>query len=415
MTLLSRAEYLARVFDPGVLNGMNGTNGAAPRSSVSDDDPVVASYESAFAEAIRTTGSIYEPMSPMIQAAHERRMEILDGLDIGDVSESVCVDFGVGSWGFACIYPRLQRCGFAVGFDISGEAVRESDRLSRTSDWPYGDRFAYLRSRGDRIDLRDSSVDLFFTGECIEHIENTDAFLDEIHRVLRPRGTLILTTPNTDAYFYQRKGEHYAVGPEHLALMSYAELIQYLEPRFEVVAAHGFNGTLHRDMDDLIAEPEVARRWAAMFIDRPDLASGLVVVARSRPDYRPARFLQTFALHDHPAIRRGGSWEVIPLHRAITGLRAVDGRKAQLEFTVEGDGVILSFWCHDWGGRARVSVAGRHEDVELYEPVGGFRRLRMDGLPPGRQRMRVRGLPDRDPRSAGHQLIFYQAVVYRRV
>src|SRR6266851_10043111 len=107
----SRDEYLTRVLEPEVLNG---TNGAAPHGSVSDEDPVVASYESAFAEAIGTTGSIYEPMSPMIQAAHERRMEILDGLDVGDMSESVIVDFGVGSWGFACIYPRLQRCGFAV-------------------------------------------------------------------------------------------------------------------------------------------------------------------------------------------------------------------------------------------------------------------------------------------------------------
>ncbi len=411
MAPLSREEYLARVLEPGILNGSNGT---APHGLVSDEDPVVASYESAFAEAISTTGSIYEPMSPMIQAAHERRMEILDGLDVGDLTESVCVDFGVGSWGFACIYPRLQRCGFAVGFDISGEAVKESDRISRTGEFPYGDRFVYMRSRGDGLDLRDSVVDLFFTGECIEHIENTDAFLDEIHRVLKPRGTLILTTPNSAAYFYQRQGEQFAVGPEHLALMSYSELLQYLEPRFDVVAAHGFNGSLHRNMDDLIVEPEVARRWAAMFNDRPDLATGMVIVARSRAEYRPARFLQTFALHDDPAIRRGGRWEVIPLHRAITGLRAQDGRKAQLDFTIEGDGVILNFWCHDWGGRAGVSVAGRHYEVELYEPVGGFRRLHIYGLPPGKQRVRVRGLPDRDPRSAGNQLIFYQAVVYHR-
>jgi SAM-dependent methyltransferase len=408
----TREEHLAQVLEPDVLDGLNGAVGAA---SVPDGDPVVVSYEAAFAEAIAGGGSIYEPMSPMIQAAHERRMEILDGLDVGDLTGRVCVDYGVGSWGFACVYPRLQRCAFAVGLDISGEAVRESDRLSRSDRRPYEDRFVYLQSRGERLGLRESSVDLFFSGECIEHIENTDAFLDEAHRVLRPGGTLIVTTPNSAAYLYQAQGEQYAIGPEHLALMSYAELVRYLEPRFEIVAAYGFNTSLHRSLDGVVTDPEVARRWAASYADRPDLASGLVVMARSRPDYRPARHIQTFVHHDNPGLRRTGEWEVAPLHRAITGLRAADGASASLECVIEGDGVILNLWCHDWSGRARITVGDRAQDVDLYEPVGGFRRVRFDGLPPGPQRLRIEGTGESNPRSASNQVIFYQAVVYRRV
>lgn len=416
MASRSREDYLTSVLEPGVHGVANGSapaeapNGGAP----ADEDPVVASYEAAFAEAVAGGGSIYEPMSPMVQAAHDRRMAILDGLDVGDLSDKVCVDYGVGSWGFACVYPRLQRCGFAVGLDISGEAVRESDRVSRSQEWPYGDRFVYLRSRGESFGLRDSSVDLLFSGECIEHIENTAAFLDEVHRVLKPGGTFIVTTPNAAAYFYQVRGEEYCVGPEHLALMSYGELLDHLRPRFDIVAAHGFNSSLHRTLDGLVAEPEVARGWAAMFDDRPDLAAGLVVMARARTDYRPSRYLQTFVRHDHPGLRRQGNWELAPLHRSITGLRAPDGANARLDCLVEGDGVILNFWCHDWSGRARITVAGREHELELYEPVGGFRRFQVDGLPPGPQRLRIEGRPDRHEKSQSNQLIFYQMVVYRR-
>jgi len=412
LTAATRDEYLARVLEPGLVER---AGGAVTDPAVSVADPVVASYESAFAEAIAGGGSIYEPMSPIVQAAHDRRIELLDGLPVGDLDESVCVDFGVGSWGFACVYPRLQRCGFAVGLDISAGAVRESDRLSRSQPWPYGDRFVYLQSRGDRLGLRDGSVDVFFTGECIEHVENTDAFLDEIHRVLRPGGSLILTTPNADAYLYRVQGEQYGVGPEHLALMSYAELLRRLEPGFEVVAAHGFNSSLHRSVDGLIADPEVAGRWAAMFDDRPDLASGLVVMARPRPEHRPARYLRTVARHDHRGFRRHGTWDVASLHRSITGLRAVDGAHARLECAVDGDGVILEFWCHDWSGRALVTAGGLEREVELYEPVGGFRRVQIDGLPAGPQRLRIRGLPERHPRSVSNEVILYQLLVYRRV
>jgi len=40
------------------------------------------------------------------------------------------------------------------------------------------------------------SFDVVFAGEIIEHIYDTDAFLQEVYRVLKYDGDLILTTPN---------------------------------------------------------------------------------------------------------------------------------------------------------------------------------------------------------------------------
>jgi SAM-dependent methyltransferase len=50
---------------------------------------------------------------------------------------------------------------------------------------------------GAGIPVADASMDLVLAVEGIEHLENPSAFLREIHRVLRPGGFCIVTTPNT--------------------------------------------------------------------------------------------------------------------------------------------------------------------------------------------------------------------------
>jgi 2-polyprenyl-3-methyl-5-hydroxy-6-metoxy-1,4-benzoquinol methylase len=46
----------------------------------------------------------------------------------------------------------------------------------------------------------DASVSAVFAGEIIEHLVDTHRFLDEIHRVLRPGGLLVVTTPNLASF-----------------------------------------------------------------------------------------------------------------------------------------------------------------------------------------------------------------------
>jgi 2-polyprenyl-3-methyl-5-hydroxy-6-metoxy-1,4-benzoquinol methylase len=48
----------------------------------------------------------------------------------------------------------------------------------------------------DRIPYNDGYFDTVLASEVIEHIFDTDKFLSEVYRVLRPSGTLIISTPN---------------------------------------------------------------------------------------------------------------------------------------------------------------------------------------------------------------------------
>lgn len=42
--------------------------------------------------------------------------------------------------------------------------------------------------------------DMIFCGEVIEHLYDTDFFLEEVYRVLRPQGICVFTTPNLAAW-----------------------------------------------------------------------------------------------------------------------------------------------------------------------------------------------------------------------
>jgi SAM-dependent methyltransferase len=51
------------------------------------------------------------------------------------------------------------------------------------------------------LPLAPSSVDVVIMSELIEHLVDPDAALDEAWRVLRPGGTLLLSTPNLAAWY----------------------------------------------------------------------------------------------------------------------------------------------------------------------------------------------------------------------
>ena len=50
--------------------------------------------------------------------------------------------------------------------------------------------------------LADESVDVIVSDQCIEHIPNTDHFINEASRVLKKKGIFLISTPNQGALLY---------------------------------------------------------------------------------------------------------------------------------------------------------------------------------------------------------------------
>jgi 2-polyprenyl-3-methyl-5-hydroxy-6-metoxy-1,4-benzoquinol methylase len=97
------------------------------------------------------------------------------------------LDVGCGEGRFTGALVRAGRA--AVGIDVAREPLRRARARERGLDvrlvpamgpWP----------------LEDCGFDAVWAGETIEHLLDTAAWLSEVRRVLRPRGALVLSTPD---------------------------------------------------------------------------------------------------------------------------------------------------------------------------------------------------------------------------
>lgn len=138
--------------------------------------------------------------------------ELADGKAVLDIA---CGD-GYGSRMMADVAKSV------VGVDISRDTVIRAARK-----YPYPG-LSFVCGSAAAIPLADDSVDLVTSFETIEHLTEHDAMLDEIRRVLRPGGLLIMSSP--DRYEYSDKPGY--VNEYHVRELYRNEFEALLQKRF---------------------------------------------------------------------------------------------------------------------------------------------------------------------------------------
>ncbi|MEV5610522.1 methyltransferase domain-containing protein [Streptomyces sp. NPDC052225] len=103
------------------------------------------------------------------------------------------LDVGCGDGSAAAVATRLLPGHHLIGVDWSQDALRRA--ASRVPHVVRGE----LTDHG--LPFRDGAADAVLLSEVIEHLVDPDAALDEIRRVLRPGGHLMLSTPNLAAWY----------------------------------------------------------------------------------------------------------------------------------------------------------------------------------------------------------------------
>ena len=111
-----------------------------------------------------------------------RRRFLLEGVAAGDR----VLDVGCGEGWFTS---ELIRVGaHAVGVDVAEEPLRRARQRDGALD-------LRLVAVDGAWQLADAGFDVVWAGEVIEHVADTASWLSEVRRVLRPQGTLLLSTP----------------------------------------------------------------------------------------------------------------------------------------------------------------------------------------------------------------------------
>lgn len=79
---------------------------------------------------------------------------------------------------------------YVIGVDINKSAIATARQNY------YHPSINFVVSSGTRLPLDNATIDIVVSFETIEHINQPSIFIQEIHRVLKPGGILIISTPN---------------------------------------------------------------------------------------------------------------------------------------------------------------------------------------------------------------------------
>lgn len=375
-------------------------------------DVLTEYYEKAFEEA-GEGGTIYHAQPSVLEmAGHNRKVEILSQIVLPDIENAVVVDYGVGSWGFGCVFPNLKRGKELIGFDVSQVAIDFSRRVSEKDAALCGKQVRYLTSSGYDIPLPSGSVDIFFAGEVIEHIEDSEAFVGEVCRTLKPGGMAIFTTPNEQPLLYKQHDLRWTMGFEHVALMDSRTLISTLDRFLNVVQVKGYTSSLLPDIDLQITDSAYAAEIARIGEDDVAHATGLVVTCR-RPesDKRQLRKYRHEIVESSQATAEPAG-EDLSLFGPTMGRMAV-GIDPQITVPIPRDALRcqLIMWSHPWSGFARIETAIRTFDIDLYNHIGGARRITLNEADlQGAKNLRIVATGQKREQSQGDQAIFFRCV-----
>ncbi|HWG15532.1 MAG TPA: class I SAM-dependent methyltransferase [Streptosporangiaceae bacterium] len=101
------------------------------------------------------------------------------------------VDVGCGEGTATHLVKRIDPGNTVIGIDWSAMVLAQAQARG----------VLVVQGGIDGLPLPDASVDVVIMSELIEHLVDTDAAAEEARRVLRPGGTLLLSTPNLAAWY----------------------------------------------------------------------------------------------------------------------------------------------------------------------------------------------------------------------
>lgn len=124
--------------------------------------------------------------------------------------------------GFGTAILARATSGMVHGCDIADDAVAEARRTCADP------RIRFMRADGTSLPYADAHFDFVVSLETIEHVHDDRSFLRELARVLKPAGTIVLSTPNRRV----TSPDGHVINPFHVREYARGELERLLGEAF---------------------------------------------------------------------------------------------------------------------------------------------------------------------------------------
>lgn len=147
----------------------------------------------------------------------------------------------------------LLRCWGAEsveGIDVDEQTVETATRLFG------GDGVHYQCHTAEQLPFEDHTFDVVCSFETIEHLDHPELFLQEIRRVLKPGGNIILSCPN-DPYYYKQGTPGNPFHKRQYTYFDFKQLAEkYLGQRVRYYLAYALNGFVNLPIEESTLPPE---------------------------------------------------------------------------------------------------------------------------------------------------------------
>jgi SAM-dependent methyltransferase len=121
-----------------------------------------------------------------------RQARMLAEMLRGFAGPAVIIDLGCGDGSALAVAAEHNPAHRFAGIDWSADALRRAQALGLT----------VLRGSANPVlPVADGAADVVIMSELIEHLVDPDGAVAEVRRVLRPGGSLLLSTPNLAAWY----------------------------------------------------------------------------------------------------------------------------------------------------------------------------------------------------------------------
>lgn len=171
------------------------------------------------------TGERYVPsVDGQIKYEHLHRYALCFEL----VSDKSVLDLASGEGYGSALLAKVAQS--VIGVDIDTESVEYAKH-----HYIGNPNLKFLVGSCESVPLPDESIDVITSFETIEHHDKHEEMIQEIKRILKPDGTLIISSPNRFSYSdEQNYSNHF-----HVKELYYDELVSLLSQHFKYVKIYG--------------------------------------------------------------------------------------------------------------------------------------------------------------------------------